>query len=289
MRNSHDDGGEAPPQVLTIAGSDSGGGAGIQADLKTMTRLNTYGMSVITAVTAQNTIGVQGVETLPAEFVGSQLDSIFNDLQPTAAKTGMLANKDIVKTVVKKLQKYELSHLVVDPVMVATSGDLLLEEEAIEIVREELLPLATLVTPNLQEAQVLLEDGKGDEFSGKKFSQFREKDILTELAGKIFELGPDSVLIKGGHLEGEKARDILVTAETSCEFSAPRLPHDNTHGTGCTYSAAIAAYLARGDNLETAVDKAKKFITAAIAEGFELGSGINPVNHLVNKEEGNSW
>ncbi len=276
-----------PPRVLTIAGSDSGGGAGIQADLKTMTVLNTYGMSVITAVTAQNTLGVQAVRALSPEFVKEQLDSVFSDLHPEAGKTGMLADADIVQVVADKLSEYDQFDLVVDPVMVATSGDLLLAEEAVETVRQKLLPQAAVITPNLQEARILLYGQKEakKEFSPDELTAGEERDLLAELARGLFELGPEAVLVKGGHLGGDEAFDLLFDGEKTRVFSAPRLPSNNTHGTGCTYSAAIAAYLARELELEAAVAKSKEFITSAIRTGFELGAGIDPVNHLAAGEE----
>ncbi len=273
----------APPQVLTIAGSDSGGGAGIQADLKTMTVHNTYGMSVVTAVTAQNTMGVQAVEVLPPEFVEEQLESVFSDLSPAAAKTGMLASAGITSAVADKLEEYDLPHLVVDPVMVATSGDLLLEEEAVSVLRDRLLPKATVITPNFQEALVLLH---GPEAAGETEEEIEKRSVLEELTRRLHELGPDAVLVKGGHLEEDVARDVLFTGEEIEEYTAPRLSRGNTHGTGCTYSAAIAANLARGFDLKKAIGHAKTYITDAIREGFTLGAGINPVNHLIRPEGG---
>ena len=286
-----DGGGEkSPPQVLTIAGSDSGGGAGIQADLKTMTAFRTFGMSVITAVTAQNTLGVQAVEVLEPEFVGEQLDSIFSDFSPAAAKTGMLADADIVSVIADRLERYDLPHLVVDPVMVATSGDMLLAEEAVETVCERLLPLAGLITPNLQEARVLLKHTGGPGGDQGVDGDEAEDVTLAEMAVRLYELGPEAVLIKGGHLDDEDvARDLLYDGQQSREFTAPRLPADNTHGTGCSYAAAIASCLARGMELVEAVERSKQFITAAISEGFRLGAGINPVNHLVRPEGGGEW
>ncbi|MCK8827468.1 bifunctional hydroxymethylpyrimidine kinase/phosphomethylpyrimidine kinase [Natroniella acetigena] len=263
-------------QVLTIAGSDSGGGAGIQADLKTMTRLGVYGASVITALTAQNTLGVQGVETVSNHFVKKQLDSVCIDLNFKAAKTGMLANTEIITAVVAKVKKYNLPNLVVDPVMVATSGDLLLAEEAVETLREQLIPQTKIITPNLNEAKVLL----GEEL---------ESELeLEELAERLHQLGSDYVLVKGGHQKGDIARDLLYDGKEFVEFIVARVDTTDTHGTGCTLSAAIASNLALGYSVEEAVKRSKEFVTKAIKKGCSVGTGNNPVNHLVdlvNREE----
>ena len=256
-------------QVLTIAGSDSGGGAGIQADLKTMTSFKVYGASVITAVTAQNTLGVQGVEEVSAQFVKQQLDSVCSDLNFEALKTGMLANAEIIAAVVTKLKEYDLPNLVIDPVMVATSGDLLLVEEAVETLRDQLIPLAKVITPNLNEAKVLL----GEEL---------ESELeLEELAERLYQLGSDYVLVKGGHQKEEVARDLLYDGQEFIEFTAARVDTTDTHGTGCTLSAAIASNLAVGYSVVEAVERSKEFITTAIREGCPVGAGNNPVNHLV--------
>ncbi|MBM7558017.1 bifunctional hydroxymethylpyrimidine kinase/phosphomethylpyrimidine kinase [Halanaerobacter jeridensis] len=256
-------------QVLTIAGSDSGGGAGIQADLKTMTNFATYGASVITAVTAQNTLGVQGVRVMSRNVVARQLDSVLTDLSFSAAKTGMLANQDIIEVVVEKTQEYQLKNLVVDPVMVATSGDVLLEEEAISSLKEQLIPLAKIITPNLKEAKVL---------TGYE----KEATIeLKEIAQELFQLGPEAVLVKGGHSQAEQAVDMFYDGTQYHELSAPRIDTNDTHGTGCTLSSAIASNLALGYDLLTAVKRSKEFITKAIKEGVKVGTGNNPVNHLV--------
>ena len=265
-------------KVLTIAGSDSGGGAGIQADLKTMTVHQVYGASVITAVTAQNTIGVQGVKTLSAQAVNSQLDSVLRDIEFSALKTGMLANTEIIEQVALKIKEYALSNLVVDPVMVATSGDLLLEREAIKIYKENLFPLAEIITPNLHEAKVLT--GTED----------KENVDLKLLAEKLIKYGSSYVLIKGGHREGEvankKAVDLLYDGSQFVEFEADYILTNNTHGSGCTLSAAIASNLAEGMETKAAVEKAKNFITGAIKNSFSVGQGNSPVNHCWYQNRG---
>ncbi|HFE53611.1 MAG TPA: bifunctional hydroxymethylpyrimidine kinase/phosphomethylpyrimidine kinase [Bacteroidetes bacterium] len=255
-------------KVLTIAGSDSGGGAGIQADLKTMTAFGVYGLSVITSVTAQNTLGVQGIHDLPADFVALQLDSVLGDIGAHAAKTGMLSNKEIIEAVARKVAQYKVPHLVVDPVMMAKSGDPLLREDARDALIAEILPLAELVTPNIPEAETL---------TGMKIVTL---DDMKEAAARIAELGPKSVLVKGGHRQ-EDAVDVLWDGEIFREYPAERLDQKHTHGTGCTYSAAIASCLARGLSLQRAVAVAKKYITRAIREGLAVGQGYGPVNHLV--------
>jgi len=256
-------------QVLTIAGSDSGGGAGIQADLKTMAAFKTYGASVITAVTAQNTLGVQGVKVLDKNVVAQQLDSVLTDFDFSAAKTGMLATGAIIKVVAEKIKEYQLESVVVDPVMVATSGDLLLEESAIDTLIEELLPLAEVITPNLQEAKVLA----GYDLDAQVDCE--------ELAKQLYQLGPNQVLITGGHLNEEQAVDLLYDGQEFNRLTAPKIATTNTHGTGCTLSSALASNLALGYQLPEAVQRSKEFITKAIEAGVELGAGNNPVNHLV--------
>ncbi|WP_408954461.1 bifunctional hydroxymethylpyrimidine kinase/phosphomethylpyrimidine kinase [Natroniella sp. ANB-PHB2] len=256
-------------QVLTIAGSDSGGGAGIQADLKTMTNWGVYGACVITAVTAQNTLGVQGVEEISGQFVKEQLDSVCSDLNFKALKTGMLANAEIITAVVSKIKEYNLPNLVVDPVMVATSGDLLLAEEAVEVLRDQLIPLAKVITPNLNEAKVLL---------GEELDSGLE---LEQLAKRLHQLGSDYVLVKGGHQKGEMARDLLYNGQEFIDFTVARVDTSDTHGTGCTLSAAIASNLGLGYSVVEAVERSKEFVTKAIKEGCPVGAGNNPVNHLV--------
>jgi len=256
-------------RILTIAGSDSGGGAGIQADLKTITVLGGYGMSAITAVTAQNTVGVQGVHPVPVDFIKLQMGSVLSDLGVDAAKTGMLATPETVLAVAEQLREYRIKLLVVDPVMVAKSGDILLSEDARIAVRDSLLPLAHLVTPNLPEAS---------ELSG---FAVKDLDTMKDAARKIHKMGPQFVLVKGGHLEGN-AVDVLFDGENFQTFDAPRLSNRNTHGTGCTYSAALATLLSQGLTTPKAVEEAKKFITRAIALGLNLGSGHGPTNHYAH-------
>jgi len=253
--------------VLTIAGSDSGGGAGIQADLKTFSALGVYGMSVLTSITAQNTLGVQGIHDLPPDFVGLQIDSVMQDIGADAVKIGMLSNAQIIKTVSKKIKKYQVKNLVIDPVMVAKGGDRLLREDAIETLKEDLIPLAMVVTPNLSEAEVL---------SGLNIED------MKEAARKIYKLGPKNVLIKGGHLLSNQAVDLLYNGESFKEFSSERINTKNTHGTGCTLSSAIAAGLAQVKEVEEAVNTAKRYITLAIQNSLEIGHGHGPLNHLVH-------
>lgn len=257
--------------ALTIAGSDSSGGAGIQADLKTFTALGVYGASVITSITAQNTQGVQAVYKLPAGIISAQLTSVADDLGVRAIKTGMLADRTTVQAVVRGLAAFRGVPLVVDPVMVATSGDVLLEPEAIDAVRTELFPLADIVTPNLREAARLLDAPMATSL-----------DEIEQQARRLLAFGPKTVLVKGGHGEGSDATDVLAFQSGSLRFSAPRIATRNTHGTGCTLAAAIAARLAIGDSVPTAVSAAKTFVWNAIEGGRTLvvGKGDGPVDHL---------
>lgn len=261
----------ATPIALTIAGSDSSGGAGIQADLKTFTALGVYGASVITAITAQNTQGVQDVLALPAPIIAAQLSSVASDLAVGAIKTGMLADRTTVDTVVDGLAAFAGVPLVVDPVMVATSGDVLLAPDAVAAVRTRLLPLAAVVTPNLHEAARLLDAPLA-----------KTLDDLEAQGRRLLALGPGAVLMKGGHSEGPEAVDILVLASGSLRFARPRIGTPNTHGTGCTLAAAIAAGLARGETIPTAVTASKDFVWQAIAAGrhIRIGKGSGPVDHL---------
>lgn len=262
-------------RILTVAGSDSGGGAGIQADLKAITVLGGYGMSVITALTAQNTMGVQGVHAVPIDFIARQLDSVLSDIGADAVKTGMLATPEIVETVSDGIKRYNIKILVVDPVMVAKSGDTLLGEDARETLKSVLLPLATVVTPNLPEAMVLCK------------SSVDTIDEMHDAARRIHDLGPPYVVIKGGHMQGRPV-DLLFDGENFHTFDAPRLNQRNTHGTGCTFSAALATNLANGLAIVDAVGKAKEFITRAIAAGLDIGSGHGPTNpyiHIENLKE----
>lgn len=256
-------------KILTIAGSDSGGGAGIQADLKTITVLGAYGMSAITALTAQNTVGVQGVYPVPVDFIEQQMDSVLSDYGADGAKTGMLATPEIVVAVAEKLKAYRVEGLVVDPVMVAKGGDVLLTREARLSVREVLLPMAHVVTPNLPEAADLCGHPVED------------LESMKAAAEEIHRLGTPYVLIKGGHLKGD-AVDLLFDGNGFQTFSSPRLSNRNTHGTGCTFSAALATLLAQGCTVPEAVEKAKQFITRAIAQSLDFGAGHGPTNHYAH-------
>jgi hydroxymethylpyrimidine/phosphomethylpyrimidine kinase len=259
------------PIALTIAGSDSSGGAGIQADLKTFAALAVYGASVITALTAQNTRGVRGVHPVPPDVVTAQLDAVFDDLAVGAVKVGMVASRGLIEAIAEGLARWRPAHVVLDPVMVATSGDRLLSEDAVDGLRRLLIPRATLITPNLPEAAALL----GETVASSE----------VEIAGqgrKLLALGCPAVLIKGGHGEGPESTDYLITAEATLPLTAPRVATRNTHGTGCTLSSAVAAGLAKGEDLATAVRSAKAFITEAIAaaDRFAVGHGHGPVHHF---------
>ena len=254
-------------KALTIAGSDSGAGAGIQADLKTFAAHGVYGTSAITAITAQNTVGVTAVLAVNANLVGAQIDAIIADIGAHAVKTGMLANTAVIDMVAKKIRQHRLINIVVDPVMVATSGDLLIEKSAVAALRNKLIPLARIVTPNIPEAEVL---------AGMKL---RGADEIREAAIRIVEMGAKTVLIKGGHLKGP-AVDFFYDGKNFAALNAPRIRSKNTHGTGCTLSAAIAAGLAKGQQLETAVANAKRYITEALRHGYRIGSGHSPVHHF---------
>jgi hydroxymethylpyrimidine/phosphomethylpyrimidine kinase len=254
-----------PPRVLTIAGSDSGGGAGVQADLKTMLALGVHGMSVICAVTAQNSVGVQGYWELPPEAVRAQLDSVLGDIGAQAIKTGMLASAELVATVCDVLADVA-APVVVDPVAVSKHGDSLINPGTVEMIRDRLLPLATVVTPNLPEAELL---------TGRKVTGPAQ---MLEAARMINAMGPQWVLVKGGHLPGRPV-DLLFDGNEVIRFPAERIDSENTHGTGCTFASAIAARLALGDEVPTAVKAAKEYVTGAISAGFPLGAGIGPVDH----------
>lgn len=258
------------PQALTIAGSDSSGGAGIQADLKTFQAGGVYGLSVVTAVTAQNTRGVQAAMELPVDFVGQQCDSVFGDLRIRAVKSGMLASAALVEIVGRKIDEYAVRTLVVDPVMVAKGGHALLHEEARQVLAETLLPRALVVTPNLHEAGLLAGLGEIADRSG-----------METAARRIKALGPAFVVVKGGHLQ-EDACDLLFDGKRVRAFSCPKLDTVCTHGAGCTFSAAITAELAKGASVEAAVATAKSFVTRAIGAGFPIGHGHAPLNHQVD-------
>lgn len=262
------------PAVLTIAGSDPSGGAGIQADLKTFTVHGCYGMSVLTALTVQNTLGVSGVHAVPPEFVGAQLEAVLEDVGCDAAKTGMLASAEIVRAVVRELQRRPVLALVVDPVMVSKSGHRLLQADAVAALRDELFPLAALVTPNLEEVGDLL---------GRRPTTVPE---MEEAAVAMAALGPRAVLVKGGHLgDSVSSPDVLWADGVLTRLEAPRLANSHTHGTGCTLSAAIAARMAQGMSTEEAVMAAKEYLTEAIRHAWPLGHGVGPVDHLWQHEQ----
>ena len=254
-------------KVLTIAGSDSSGGAGIQADLKTMTAHGVYGMSAVTALTAQNTTGVTGVLEAPPEFVAEQLDRIFEDIRPDAVKIGMVSNAEIIRTIAQKLRQYGAEHIVVDPVMVATSGSRLMKDSAVEALMAELFPLAEVITPNLSEASALC-----------GFDVETPED-MARAAAAIGGTIPGAVLVKGGHLSGS-ADDLLWRSGGGKWFRGRRIDNPNTHGTGCTLSSAIAANLAKGCDLDTAVERAKAYISGALAAMLDLGKGSGPMDHM---------
>ncbi len=258
------------PKALTIAGSDSGGGAGIQADLKTFAAFRVFGMSVVTAVTAQNSLGVQGVFNLPPAFVTQQLDSVLADFGADTVKVGMLSTSPIIEAVAERLRAHGQDRVVLDPVMIAKSGDPLLQPDARSALIKEMLPLAAVVTPNLHEAAALADmpvDTEAD---------------MVEAARRIVARGAAAALVKGGHLK-DSATDILWDGRTLTRFPGPRLDSPNTHGTGCTFSSAIAAGLAHGRTLEAAVGAAKAYVTAAIREGFPAGRGVGALRHFVER------
>lgn len=254
-------------KALTIAGSDSGGGAGIQADLKTFSALGVYGMSVITAITAQNTLGVFGVGEVSVPLIAAQIDAIATDIGADAVKTGMLSSASVIEIVAQKVKEHQLAPLVVDPVMISKSGHPLLAPEAITSLKEKLIPLATLLTPNLPEAEAL---------TGM---QIRTEAEMQKAAQQLCALGCQAVLVKGGHLPGA-ALDVLYDGSSYYTFSAKRINQKHTHGTGCTLSAAITSFLAREKALVEAVKEGKAYLTAALKQGLAIGQGIGPVNHF---------
>jgi hydroxymethylpyrimidine/phosphomethylpyrimidine kinase len=259
------------PVALTIAGSDSSGGAGIQADLKTFAALGVYGASVITALTAQNTRGVSGIHDVPAEFVTAQIDAVFGDLDVKAVKIGMVAQRAVIEAIVAGISRWSPGHVVLDPVMVATSGDRLLVSDAIEALRRTLIPHAQLLTPNLPEAAALLDAPIAVGEAG-----------IAEQGRQLLALGCGAVLIKGGHAQGSESIDYLITPDRVLALPAPRIATQNTHGTGCSLSSAVAAGLAKGENMETAVRGAKSYVSAAIAAADRLGvgHGHGPIHHF---------
>ncbi|MEH2518907.1 hydroxymethylpyrimidine/phosphomethylpyrimidine kinase [Bradyrhizobium sp. AZCC 1610] len=259
------------PIALTIAGSDSSGGAGIQADLKTFAALGVYGASVITALTAQNTEGVSGIHQVPAEFVTAQIDAVFSDLAVGAVKIGMVAQPPVIDAIVAGLARWSPKQVVLDPVMVATSGDRLLATEAIDALRTRLIPLASVITPNLPEAAALLDEGVA-----------ADEAAVEKQGRQLLALGCKAVLIKGGHGEGAECIDYLIDSSGVIALAAPRIATKNTHGTGCSLSSAIAAGLAKGEGMETAVRNAKAWISAAIAaaDRFSVGHGHGPIHHF---------
>jgi hydroxymethylpyrimidine/phosphomethylpyrimidine kinase len=261
----------AVPVALTIAGSDSSGGAGIQADLKTFAAFGVYGASVITALTAQNTQAVSGIHEVPADFVTAQLDAVFDDLDVAAVKIGMVGQLANIEAIATALSRRTPRHVVLDPVMVATSGDRLLSADAINRLRERLIPLASLITPNLPEAAALLEEAVAS-----------DEAAIAGQGRRLLAMGAQAVLIKGGHGQGRESIDYLFSGDDMIALPAPRIATKNTHGTGCSLSSAIAAGLAKGEPLETAVRGAKIWISAAIAAADRLGigHGHGPIHHF---------
>lgn len=256
-------------KVLSIAGSDCSGGAGIQADLKTFMAHKLYGMSVITALTAQNTMGVNGVLEATPEFVGMQIDAIFADIMPDAVKIGMVSNIDIIKIIAERLDYYKAKNIVVDPVMISTSGSKLLKDDAIEVLKSKLLPIADIITPNIPEAESLY-----------GFSIHTEEDMV--LAAKQISVNlKGAVLIKGGHFK-DNANDLLFENGNIHLFYSPKIANPNTHGTGCTLSSAIACNLAQGYDMKTSIQNAKNYITGALKDNLNIGNGSGPLNHGYN-------
>jgi len=257
--------------ALTIAGSDSGGGAGIQADLKAFSALGAYGASVITALTAQNTVTVSAIHPVPTDFISAQIDAVCSDIQIDAVKIGMLGTPEITHTVAEGIRRHSLNNIILDPVMVAKSGDALLQEDAIDALKSELVPLAQLITPNLPEAGVLLGRAEPDSV-----------DAMQQAAEDLHKLGADNVLVKGGHLDGDVNTDVLFDGKGFYQFSHPRIDTTNTHGTGCTLSSAITALVAQGVGIPEATATAADYIHTAIAgaDKLNVGEGHGPVHHF---------
>ncbi len=257
------------PRALTIAGSDSGGGAGIQADLKTFAALGVYGMSAITAVTAQNTLGVTAVQDISPDVIAAQIDAVATDIGVDVVKTGMLSNAEIIRVVASKAREHGFERLVVDPVMVAASGARLLRDDAVETLVSDLLPLATVVTPNIPEAEVL---------TGARIA---DEGAMRDAARAIRAMGPPYVVVKGGHLESStRSADVLFDGADFTEFAGDRIDTASTHGTGCTFASALAAGLAHGLAVSEAVGLAKRYVTEAMAAAFPVGHGHGPVSHF---------
>ena len=256
-------------KALTIAGSDSCGGAGIQADIKTMTMNGVYAMSAITVLTAQNTTGVTGIMEVTPEFLKEQIDDVFNDIRPNAVKIGMVSSRELIETIVDRLKAFDAENIVVDPVMVATSGSRLINEDAIATLKSDLLPIADVITPNIPEAEVL---------SG---IPIHSEDDMIKAAGMISEAYNCAVLCKGGHSIND-ANDLLYENGKYQWFKGKRIDNPNTHGTGCTLSSAIASNLAKGFDMQSSVQRAKDYISGALADMLDLGKGSGPMNHMFN-------
>ena len=252
--------------ALTIAGSDSSGGAGIQADIKTMMANGVYAMSAVTALTAQNTTGVTGIMEATPEFLGLQLDAVFTDIYPDAVKIGMVSSAELIRVIADKLQQYEAKNVVIDPVMVATSGSRLMNEDAVEILKNALFPLATILTPNIPEAEII---------SGQKIESAEDMERAAEQIGRTYGC---AVLVKGGHQLND-ANDLLWADGKIRWFCGKRIDNPNTHGKGCTLSSAMASYLAKEENLESAIEKAKEYLSGALAAMLDLGKGSGPMDH----------
>lgn len=258
--------------VLSIAGSDCSGGAGIQADLKTFSALGTYGMSVITAVVAENTSRVLAVQEVPVELVGKQIDAVFEDIRVDAVKIGMMYSPGIMRMIARKMKEYQMKNIVVDPVMLAKGGDPLMQPEALEILKEEIIPLSTLLTPNIPEAESI---------TGIRINSIEERAYAAE---RILHLGAKGVLLKGGHASGN-AEDLFCSGGNTLIFSSERIPTVHTHGTGCTLSSAIAVNLAKGLPVQEAVRVAKNYVTEAIRHAYPVGKGHGPLHHFYQWEE----
>ncbi|WP_420135022.1 bifunctional hydroxymethylpyrimidine kinase/phosphomethylpyrimidine kinase [Rhodopseudomonas sp.] len=261
----------AIPIAVTIAGSDSGGGAGIQADLKSFSANGVYGASVITALTAQNTLGVSGIHPVPADFVTAQIDAVFSDLAVAAVKIGMVAQRPVIEAIADGLARWSPPYVVLDPVMVATSGDRLIDDDCVDALRTRLIPRARIITPNLPEAAALLDE-----------EMAADQAAIERQGNELLALGCDAVLIKGGHGEGPTSTDYLFSAAGTLALMAPRITTRNTHGTGCSLSSAIASHLARGEDLDVAVGHAKAWVSEAIAaaDRLDIGKGHGPIHHF---------